>query len=174
MLLAICRIGYQASECFFGIPPSILGGGTSWKQFPGEINAVLIQRSIRHLGLHPYIRRFKNEAGCTLSASDQRISDVDSAPDITAIDRILHALQAGDRDEGETSSIRQSFSRLAELLTEAGWSERAGKSSLLSGSSITLRAFTLSKGENPDSDSAPSTMAPCAEYLEPFATLADQ
>jgi hypothetical protein len=37
---------------------------------------------------------------------------------------------------------------LAQLLADAGWVERAGKSSLLSGGAITLRLFTLPQGKN--------------------------
>jgi hypothetical protein len=99
---------------------------------------------------------------------------VDFAPDITAIDQIVRAVHAGARDEEEMSSITQSFSRLVKLLTEVGWSEKAGKSGLLPGTSITLRNFALSKRGKPDFDSEPSTMAPSAGDLELFATFADQ
>jgi hypothetical protein len=44
--------------------------------FNAEINAVLIRRSLGHLGLSSYIRRFKTEAGCTLTGTENVIAEV--------------------------------------------------------------------------------------------------
>jgi hypothetical protein len=53
---------------------------------------------------------------------------------------------------------------LAQSLAEAGWVEKAGKSSLLSGGSITLRLFKLSKKED----------APDPETTQLLHRLADE
>jgi hypothetical protein len=65
------------------------------------------------------------------------------------------------------SALIGSFRQLAQLLDDAGWYEKAGKSSLLSGNCITLRLFTLSKGEKGEE-------VPSADEVEALETISDE
>jgi hypothetical protein len=126
---------------------------------------VLIHRAIGHLGLRLDIRHFKNEAECTLTGAQQCIADVEfHNPNL---DVMLFVEWVGNR-EGQkprgAELLMNSFIRFSRLLGKAGSSEKAGKSSLFSGGWITLRFFTLSKGDQ----------APWPEDDALFASLADQ
>jgi hypothetical protein len=51
-----------------------------------QMTAALIQRFMRELGLSPYIRRFKNEAGCTVDPCNPGtiVADFDSIDELIA------------------------------------------------------------------------------------------
>jgi hypothetical protein len=56
---------------------SNLAGDTRWHQFfQSEANAVVLQQTMIDLGLRPYIRRFKREAGCTLLNNSKAIIEI--------------------------------------------------------------------------------------------------
>jgi hypothetical protein len=115
--------------------------------FNAEINAVLIRRSIAHLGRFPYIRRFKTEEGCTLTGTENGIAHYFGLlrPKLGAFTQILASGE--ERTVPPPPQIVGAFQTLAQLLADAGWVERAGKSSLLSGGCITLRLLTLPQGK---------------------------
>jgi hypothetical protein len=150
--LALDRISSHPCECHFGMTRSTLKGDTRAERFlNAEINAVLIRRSITHLGLRPYIRRFKTEAGCTLlpGSSQEKLVNVPSWSR-----ELCGLITCMGRNEGYArgwfGALLHHLKNLAQSLAEAGWVEKAGKSSLLSGGSITLRLFKLSKKDGPD------------------------
>jgi hypothetical protein len=132
-----------------------------------EISAILIRRSIVHLGLRPYIRRFKTEAGCTLIAHEKLIPEVDFEFALCILWRVAWRLAQGIESIDHSSDLLITpFRDVAVYLAQAGWHERAGKSSLLSGGSITLRLFTLSQRAEEGSPPAETT-----ELLGQFASV---
>jgi hypothetical protein len=147
--LALDRISSHPVECHYGTTQSTLDGDTRAESFfNAEINAVLIRRSIVHLGLSPYIRRFKTEAGCTLTGTENVIAEVCFGFLRREIPLFTQILTTGnERTDPLPPQIVGAFQTLAQLLADAGWVELAGKSSLLSGGSITLRLFTLPQGK---------------------------
>jgi hypothetical protein len=156
--LALGRISSHPCECHFGTVRSTLNGDTRAKSFVrAEINAVLIRRSMVHLGLHPYIRRFKTDAGCTLTPDSLRqplvqLANFNGRLSVQVRDLIKY-MRKNNRVYAQSccANVNQYFKDLALRLGNAGWVETAGKSSPLSGGSITLRLFTLSRGrDGPD------------------------
>jgi hypothetical protein len=147
--LALDRISSHPVECHFGTTRSTLDGDTRWESFlNAEISAILIRRSIAHLGLRPYIRRFKTEAGCTLTGEETLIAEVGFGFILRTIKDLAGRLRRGiEPHTASTDELVGAFRTLRDYLGLAGWREKAGKSSLLSGGSITLRLFTLSKEE---------------------------
>jgi hypothetical protein len=165
--LALNRVSSHPVECHFGTTRSTLDGDARWESFlNAEISAILIRRSIAHLELRPYIRRFRTEAGCTLTCQGRRISDVCFGFIVGTLSFLAGALRLGQRWPVCGTPVVAVFRALAEFLAQADWRERAGKSGLLSGGCITLRLFTLSK--------AGEEGAPPPETAELLAILADE
>jgi hypothetical protein len=167
--LALGRVSSHPVECHFGTTRSTLDGDTRWDSFfNAEIGAILIRRSIVHLGLRPYIRRFRTEAGCTLTGEGKEIAQVTFGwTYISALVHFAKLLAQGDELFAvNIASLIQPFRKLATSLAEVGWHERAGKSSLLSGGCITLRLFTLSKRSEEGE--------PTPETTDLLSTLADE
>jgi hypothetical protein len=167
--LALDRVSSHPVECHFGTTRSTLDGDTRWESFlNAEISAILIRRSIRHLGLRPYIRRFRTEAGCTLCLPDGGFLAEGFGSIACRIENFAFALAAGGHAIGTSgyNALITPFRNLAEILAQAGWRERAGKSSLLTGGSIMQRIFTVSR---PNEEGAPDL-----ETSELLAMLADE
>jgi hypothetical protein len=141
--LALDRISSHPCECHFGTVRSTLNGETRAKSFSmAGINAVLIRRSMVHLGLHPFIRRFKTDAGCTLtpeSSGEQLVQLPRLREKPLALIQCMHG---NNRSEAQSwcAQLMELFKVLAVGLRRAGWVETAA--------SITLRLFTLSRGQD--------------------------
>jgi hypothetical protein len=143
--LALDRISSHPVECHYGTTRSTFDGDARAESF---FNAVSIRRSIAHLGLSPYIRRFKTDAGCTLTGTENVISEVCFGLLRLKLRGFAQILASGEeRAVPPPPQIVGAFQTLAQLLADAGWVERAGKSILLSGGCITLSLFTLPQGK---------------------------
>jgi hypothetical protein len=147
--LALDRISSHPVECHFGTTRNTLDGETRLASFlNAEINTLILRRSIAHIGLRPYIRRFKTETGCTLPHQQRVIAEVPLGFCIPFLFRCAAQFAQGieNADQRSREPIRV-FRLLAASLAEAGWSEKAGKSSLLFENCTPLRLFPLSKGD---------------------------
>jgi hypothetical protein len=165
--LALERIGSHDCECHFGTTRSTLRGDARWLSFfLAQVNAELIHRAISDLGLHPYIRRFKSDAGCTLPGPDQEIVDFEFEDMRPNIELIVSHLTQGDELLAKLTgnSLIRPFRALSQQFARINWREKARKSSVLSGDAITHRLFTLSEG----------AQAPTSEQVEVFEQLADE
>jgi hypothetical protein len=167
LLLAIQRIGSHDCVCHFGTTRSTLRGDTRWTSFfTAQVNAVLIHRAMTDLGLHPYIRRLRSVADCTLLGPDHGTVDVRFEHMLHKIDQIVGFLVGWQSHlaRANCESLIQPFRGLARRFAEIGWSEKARKSSPQSGGGIQQRLFTVSYTD-PD--------APTPEQMEVLEQLGD-
>jgi hypothetical protein len=128
-------------ECLFGTTRSTLSGKTRWESFfLAEINAVLITERWDTLGSGPDIRHFTNEAGCTLAGSEQHIADAEfHNPNLDVMFLVEPVWNPEGQKPRGSERLMNMFISLSGLLGEAGSSEKAGKSNLLSGGCLALR-----------------------------------
>jgi hypothetical protein len=106
------------------------------------------------LGLHPYIRRFKCEAGCTLIGPEKlahsNIIDVsfDDMPAKTNV--VADHWRAGREHLAKAAGalLVEPFRELAKALAEVGWREKARKYTVTSNSGIQSHLFSLSTDEH--------------------------
>jgi hypothetical protein len=157
--LALGRIGSHSCECHFGMTRSMLRGDTRYQQFFwAQVRAVLVKTIMTTHHLDPYIRRFKNEAGCTLEQGVGAQVGIRVSPGLTAIaDRTAFAVKVKyrlgrERKPGprkEDDPLFHAKSWIADLsrlihnlhtdLLAAGYVEKVRMSSSTSGASIVSR-----------------------------------
>jgi hypothetical protein len=117
------------------------------------MDAAMIQRFMRELGLHPYIRRFKSEAGYTTDPSRPGPVAVPFPNMVERIDDACSCLahnQSYKLSAADTPSFMTPFMELSTALSGAGWIERVRKSSRLPGSSITGCFFLIPQEAGPE------------------------
>jgi hypothetical protein len=165
--LALERIGSHDCECHFGTTRSVLRGDTRWTNFfQAQVTAVLIQRTMKEQDLHPYIRRFKTEAGCTLMDPEHETIDIEFLDMGSKVRGLVRFLGEGLNDLAKANgdAVIEPFRALASRLGEIQWTEKARKSGPLAGGGIQYRLFTL--GEE--------RQARSSEQVEFLSQLADE
>jgi hypothetical protein len=125
---------------------STLNGDVRWTRFlQAQVIAALIHRILREFGLAPYIRRFKNEAGCTLIPGKKGTIDIDFGVTVELIAATFDLLR--DDKEGEVMSADVTmitpFQQLFEALAEIEYAEKRAAGSAFSGHSITTQMIAL-------------------------------
>jgi hypothetical protein len=151
--LALGRIGTHSVECHFGITRSSLRGEARLEKFvSAQVTAVLIQKLMRDLDIHPYIRRFKNVSGVTLVHDGEYSVDMDMSGLHSSVDSLFVVLGRSEDPERDVlwetiDFVGKEFSLLAERLDKDGYVEKVSRSSCTSGGSIAFRFFTPSKKE---------------------------
>jgi hypothetical protein len=144
--LALSRIGEHACECHFGMTRSTLNGDVRWARFlQAQVIASLIHRILREFGLTPYIRRFKNEAGCTLIPGQLGIIDIDFGNIVDLIEATFDLLRAGEEMAVicEDVTMMTPFQQLTEALGGIEYEEHIPGGSAFSGHGITTRMIAL-------------------------------
>lgn len=94
--LALNRIGSHSVECHFGMTRSTLRGDPRWLRFfSAQISAVIIQRIMRDLEFHPYIRRFVMTVGCVLHLDTAESVTVDLGDIIARVQQLSLMVSRG-------------------------------------------------------------------------------
>jgi hypothetical protein len=140
--LALSRIGSHSCECHFGITRSMLSGDTRWNRFlSAQVTAALIHRILAQLGLSPYIRRFQNEAGCTLNAARPGTIQASFDSVIETVARAYELLREGREEEfaRDQLTVITPFVEISEKLQAIHYTEKIEKTTTYAGYSITGR-----------------------------------
>jgi hypothetical protein len=144
--LALARIGSHPVECNFGMTRATLNGDPSWKRFfAAQVNAALVRRVMWNFNIRPYIRRFRNEAGCTLGPGRQGRISVDFTAFADFVLQAVGMLRNNERQEllSLDVTILTPFQVLSDELAKCKYVEKIRKASDFSGHSITGRFIWL-------------------------------
>jgi hypothetical protein len=111
----------------------------------GQVIASLIHRILQEFGLSPHIRRFKNEAGCTLIPDQPGTIDIDFGDIIGLIAATFDVLRAGEEMAvtSEDVTMMTPFQQLVEELGGIEYEEHIGAGSAFFGHSITTRLIAF-------------------------------
>lgn len=166
---ALNRIGSHSVECHFGMTRSTLNCDTRWERFfSAQVTAVLIQKVIRKLGFHLYIRRLAMPAGCIVLPDTRKSIRVEMGDIIERIENV--SLQMSACRDGEALADGSSFMVplfiLKQQLDSSGWVEPIPESGRLSGGGIKNRLFSGRVGGEPP-------IAPTADESFTLETFAD-
>jgi hypothetical protein len=134
---------------------SMLRGDTRWQQFFGaQVRASLVNTIMAAHHLNPYIRRFKNEAGCTLQKDMGAVIDIRRGRELAGIVgrtsfavkskfRIVPSIRRHEDPLHWSKSWIQDLQRVFEYLEidlrNAGYVQKVRMSSPTSGASIVSR-----------------------------------
>jgi hypothetical protein len=142
--LALARIGSHSCECHFGMTRSTLNGDTRWKRFlSAEVTAALVHWFMEELDLSPYIRRFKNGGGCTISDEFPGQIEVDFGLSVEMVLDTFHLLMQ-EAPLPARVTVMTAFAELSDRLKEIEYVERIEESSPFGGQSITTRFRVIS------------------------------
>jgi hypothetical protein len=106
-----------------------------WNRFvSAQVTASLIHRILWELGISPYIRRFKNEAGTTLDPDAPGMVEMS----FEMMELTLACLSTNEDVSGETT-IMSPFLALRDCLADINYTDKIPLGSLMAGQSIPIR-----------------------------------
>jgi hypothetical protein len=148
--LALSRISSHPVECHFGMTRSTLAGDVRWTRFfAAQVTASLMHSIMWTYGIRPYIRRFKNEAGCTLSPYLPANLDVPFGNIGQLVYDTICLLWENQEAElvSEAESVITPFIKLFDQLSGVQYVEKIVRPSELSGQCISNRWYILKHAE---------------------------
>jgi hypothetical protein len=110
-----------------------------------RVIAAVIPRILREFGLAPYIRRFKNEAGCTLIPGKEGTINIDFGLTVELIAATFDLLRNDQEMEVTSADVTMMtpFQQLFDALNAIEYAEKHTGGSAFSGHSITTRMIAL-------------------------------
>jgi hypothetical protein len=144
--LAVNRIGSHSCECLFGTTRGTLKGDPRCEQFlDAQVNAALMHDIMRALGIRPFIRRFKEVAGCTLIPGTGDLISVEFGDMLQCVCDTFHQLTQNEDfgTPGFGHPLIAPFFELSQCLNGADAPAPIKMSGPMAGRSIQNRFFVL-------------------------------